>query len=119
MLDLWDQLSLRQLTPAESQRKGSQAAAEGAEGEEEKKEDETKENAAEIEEEKVGVTEEEVKEGVEEEAPKEKPYRGRRLPLEVPLQYNFRYLCEEAKRGVPEPVWPDPDKEPLPPPVTH
>jgi hypothetical protein len=35
------------------------------------------------------------------------------------LEYDFRYLCEAAKTAVPEPLWPDPDKEPLPPPVTH
>lgn len=28
-------------------------------------------------------------------------------------------ICEEAKKVVPEPVWPDPDKEPLPPPMIH
>jgi hypothetical protein len=28
-------------------------------------------------------------------------------------------LCEIAKSVVPEPLWPDPDKEPLPAPVSH
>lgn len=29
------------------------------------------------------------------------------------------YLCESAKTQVPEPLWPDPDNEPLPEPVCH
>lgn len=35
------------------------------------------------------------------------------------IHYDFKYLCENSKKQVPEPLWPDPDKEPLPPPVIH
>jgi hypothetical protein len=35
------------------------------------------------------------------------------------IEYDFKFLCDTAKAAVPEPVWPDPDKEPLPHPVTH
>ena len=31
----------------------------------------------------------------------------------------IKEICEEAKKLVPEPLWPDPDKEPLPPPMIH
>jgi len=39
--------------------------------------------------------------------------------LPVPIAANFKLLCDGAKAKVPEPIWPDPDKEPLPPPVIH
>jgi hypothetical protein len=35
------------------------------------------------------------------------------------IEYDFKFLCEAAKRAVPEPLWPDTDKEPLPAPLTH
>lgn len=35
------------------------------------------------------------------------------------IEYDFKFLCDTARAAVPEPLWPDPDKEPLPPPVTH
>ena len=53
----------------------------------------------------------------EETAEEDIPYFGSRILYEVPMQYNFRFLWEQIKHNVPEPVWPDPDKEPLPPPI--
>jgi len=44
---------------------------------------------------------------------------GKRDLQELCIEYDFKYLCESARAAVPEPVWPDPDKEPLPPPVVH
>lgn len=39
---------------------------------------------------------------------------------EVNIEYDFKYLCEHiCKSVVPEPLWPDPDKEPLPPPLIN
>lgn len=35
------------------------------------------------------------------------------------IEYDFLYLCESAKTAVPEPLWPDPDNEPLPEPICH
>jgi hypothetical protein len=31
------------------------------------------------------------------------------------IDYDFTYMCEKICHIVPEPMWPDPDKEPLPP----
>lgn len=56
-------------------------------------------------------------EAKDESVAKEAPFFGSRIFNEVPMQYSFRYLCELVKQNVPDPVWPDPDKEPLPPPV--
>lgn len=46
---------------------------------------------------------------------------GKRIMQEINVEYNFTYLCEYLTSPdtaiVPEPIWPDPDKEPLPPPV--
>jgi hypothetical protein len=44
---------------------------------------------------------------------------GQRQLLPVPIAANFKLLCDGVKAKVPEPIWPDPDKEPLPPPVIH
>lgn len=44
---------------------------------------------------------------------------GKRILVPQFIEYDFKYLCESAKSIVPEPMWPDPDKEPLPPPVIH
>ena len=38
---------------------------------------------------------------------------------EQTIQYDFMFLCEDIKKVVPEPEWPDPDKEPLPPPLIN
>lgn len=48
---------------------------------------------------------------------KEHKHFGTRSLYEVPIQYNFRYLCEKVRENVPDTIWPDPDKEPLPPPT--
>jgi len=46
---------------------------------------------------------------------------GKRIITEIPIEYNYSFLCELLcsidKPLVPAPIWPDPDKEPLPPPV--
>lgn len=44
---------------------------------------------------------------------------GKRLMVNQQIHFDFKYLCENSKTLVPEPLWPDPDKEPLPPPVIH
>ncbi len=47
----------------------------------------------------------------------EKNY-GTRTCTEIKVEYNYTFLCEYVcKAVVPEPLWPDLDKEPLPPPV--
>jgi len=43
--------------------------------------------------------------------------QGKRILIPLGIEPEFRSLCENAKKIVPEPLWPDPDKEPLPPPV--
>ena len=35
------------------------------------------------------------------------------------MDYDFTFMCEKICHIVPEPVWPDPDKEPLPPPLIN
>ena len=47
------------------------------------------------------------------------PRRGKRILTPAFVEYDFKFLCESAKSAVPEPLWPDPDKEPLPPPIVH
>jgi hypothetical protein len=43
---------------------------------------------------------------------------GSRTFQEINVEYNYTFLCEWlCLNKVPEPVWPDPDKEPLPPPT--
>lgn len=43
---------------------------------------------------------------------------GQRNLMEINVEYNYTFLCEHLCASVvPEPIWPDPDKEPLPPPV--
>lgn len=44
---------------------------------------------------------------------------GTRTQTDQFIHYDFRYLCEDVKKSVPTPLWPNPDKEPLPPPETH
>ena len=51
------------------------------------------------------------------EEPKEKIVYGKRIIRETSIEYDFSFLCESICQIVPEPLWPDPDKEPLPPPV--
>ena len=51
----------------------------------------------------------------EQPAANECPYFGSRILNEISMQYSFKYLWEQAKHNVPEPVWPDPDKELLSP----
>lgn len=50
---------------------------------------------------------------------KEPIHYGKRLLVTTPVEYDFKFLCDNSKTKVPEPLFPDPDKEPLPPPVTH
>lgn len=44
---------------------------------------------------------------------------GQRILSPQFIEYDFKFLCDTAKKTIPEPLWPDPDKEPLPPPVIH
>lgn len=45
---------------------------------------------------------------------------GKRIMQEVNIEYDFTFLCEYiCKSIVPEPLWPDPDKEPLPAPLIN
>ena len=45
---------------------------------------------------------------------------GKRIMQEINIEYDFTYLCEYICRSVvPEPLWPDPDKEALPPPLIN
>ena len=44
---------------------------------------------------------------------------GKRILIPQAVEYDFKYLCDCAKGVVPEPLWPDPDKEPLPAPIIH
>lgn len=53
-----------------------------------------------------------------EEKPAEIRY-GKRILIPQFVEYDFKFLCDAAKEAVPEPLWPDPDKEPLPPPIIH
>jgi len=39
--------------------------------------------------------------------------------VDIAIAATIKKICEAAKTVVPEPLWPDPDKEPLPAPVTH
>jgi hypothetical protein len=48
--------------------------------------------------------------------PWEKPIYGKRAIFEIPFFHSFRGLLECMKENVPNPEWPDPDKEPLPKP---
>jgi len=41
---------------------------------------------------------------------------GSRQVFEIPFHYSIRGLLETLKETVPNPEWPDPDKEPLPKP---
>ena len=51
--------------------------------------------------------------------PKAKITYGKRIIREQNIQYDFIFLCEDIKKVVPEPEWPDPDNEPLPPPLIN
>ena len=53
------------------------------------------------------------------EGEKEPIQYGKRILREQNIQYDFAFLCEEICTVVPEPLWPDPDKEPLPPPLIN
>lgn len=41
------------------------------------------------------------------------------MQVDQHIHYDFTFLCEKVCHIVPEPMWPDPDKEPLPPPVIN
>mmetsp|Transcript_39618 Transcript_39618/g.60624 ORF Transcript_39618/g.60624 Transcript_39618/m.60624 type:complete len:579 (-) Transcript_39618:7106-8842(-) len=66
--------------------------------------------------EEVEAPVEEKPEAVAQEAPSQ---LGKLILIPQNIEFDFKYLCESAKSQVPEPQWPDPDKEPLPPPVIH
>lgn len=51
--------------------------------------------------------------------PEEPIVYGSRAMIDQNIHYDFRYLCQDVRRKVPQPRWPNPDKEPLPPPETH
>lgn len=70
------------------------------------------------EEQKKGDDEEEKKSEAEGEEPAEKE-GGERYIREQNIQYDFDFLCRDIRKIVPEPQWPDPDNEPLPPPVIN
>lgn len=54
------------------------------------------------------------------EAPVAEPIKyGKRIIREQPIEYDFSFMCENVCQIVPEPLWPDPDKEPLPPPTIN
>jgi hypothetical protein len=44
---------------------------------------------------------------------------GKRIFKECYLEFDLTYFCENICRVIPAPMWPDPDKEPLPPPLIH
>jgi len=90
--EVFANINIRQMNVDETE---DEAKAEGAEGEEEEKK------------------------GDEEEEPQKKTVFGKRMVTEQPIHYDFKFLCEDVKKQVPEPMWPDPDKEPLPPPEIH
>ena len=95
---------------AESEKAGEEAEQqEEAKGEEEKKE-EAKEEAA---------AEEEAEEARPAAEAAEQVQYGDRLLREQCIQYDFAFLCDDVKKIVPEPQWPDPDNEPLPPPLIN
>lgn len=101
--NLFAEINLRQMNVEESVR------GESREGEQQ---EESKENA---------IPEEEEKKSDEENRPptEQKIVYGKRLIQEQFLQYELKFLCEESKKTVPEPMWPDPEKEPLPQPSFH
>ena len=117
LIELFTEINLRQM----NQRHEFVAEGEGDEAKEGEKEAEEKKeenkDIKEIEEDEKVEGEGDAREGEPQEAKPEAPYFGTRILHEVPLQYNFRYLCEKVKENIPEPLWPDPDKEPLPAPV--
>ena len=55
----------------------------------------------------------------DEEKPKSVIIYGQRFIAEQFIHYDFVFLCEDVKKVVPEPEWPDPDNEPLPPPLIN
>ena len=119
ILELFTEINLRQM----NQKQGVNVEAEGEDerkeesGEEIKKDNKDIKEIEESEKQKKNEAEGEGKEGEGEEEQKEPQYFGTRILVEIPMQYNFRYLCERIKENVPEPIWPDPDKEPLPAPL--
>ena len=44
---------------------------------------------------------------------------GSRVIVPYNIEYDLKYLCDNAKSVVPEPIWPDPDKDPLPAPILN
>ncbi len=50
---------------------------------------------------------------------KDLPMFGKRILVDLTIGPTIREICEESKKMVPEPIWPDPDKEPLPAPLIH
>ena len=44
---------------------------------------------------------------------------GKRILVDLAIASTIKKICESTKKVVSEPIWPDPDKEPLPAPLTH
>lgn len=111
ILELFTEINLRQM----NQRHEAEIE-ENQEDQVEEKKEENKDikDIEEVEKKQEGEGEGHDGEGDKEQ--KESNHFGTRILYEVPIQYNFRYLCEKVKEQIPEPIWPDPDKEPLPAP---
>lgn len=118
ILELFTEINLRQMNQKHENVGEGDAEGEGEEKKAEADESKKEENKdiKDIEEDAKVEAEGEGKEGEGDDTKNEPQYFGTRILFEVPMQFNFRYLCEKVKENVPEPVWPDPDKEPLPPP---
>jgi len=44
---------------------------------------------------------------------------GKRILVDLAIASTIKKICESTMKIVSEPIWPDPDKEPLPAPLTH
>lgn len=106
---------MRQSKQARHQQPNAESAsAQGEQPEEAKGEEEKKE---ELNQEAPAEADPEAKEPAA--SPSEETQYGDRLLREQSIQYDFAFLCEDVKKVVPEPLWPDPDNEPLPPPLIN
>ena len=115
VLELFTEINLKQMN--QKHEKEDEVEGEGEQEEPPKEENKDIKDIEEDEKADPNEAEGEGKEGEGEEEKKEPQYFGKRILFEIPTQYNFRYLCEKVKENIPEPIWPDPDKEPLPPPL--
>jgi hypothetical protein len=116
VMELFTEINLRQM----NQKHEVKAEGEGEGEQEEPVEDKKEENRdiKDVEEaEKKHEVEGEGHDAEGEKEIKEPQHFGTRILYEVHTQYNFRYLCEKVIEQIPEPIWPDPDKAPLPAPT--